>query len=130
MALTAVVPQTRAGPDGVGARCHHACMVNHLDMLVAIDEHTRESSLGCAQGATDLWKIAAEAHIASWGEEAVGRWTGELVYLGYLTHNPKSAGDRRAELPGNDVGRRRVQSVSRLSGNAGWSRRGREDTSS
>jgi Abortive infection C-terminus len=71
---------------------------NHLDFLLAIDSFTRNSPGGCVPRGSDMHNVAHQAGLTKWGDLAAARWTGELVHLGYLTHGPPSAGDRR-DLP-------------------------------
>jgi len=73
-------------------------MPNELDFLVVLDEHTRNSSLGCIPGWMELMSIARP--LSERPHEEAARWTGTLVELGYLRHQPKSMGDKRAEIPG------------------------------
>ena len=73
-------------------------MAKELDYLVVLDGHTRNSSLGCIPGWMELMSLAQP--LSERPHEDAARWTGTLVDLGYLRHQPRSAGDVRIEVPG------------------------------
>lgn len=75
-------------------------MANYLDLLLAVDQFTRENSAGYVQQGLQMHEIAQGSGLAPGADPAVARWTGELVDLDYLTHGPASAGDRRPIPPG------------------------------
>lgn len=76
------------------------CLANEFDLLVALDDHTRDSSSGCVSGWADLLSIVQRDGLSDRAHEEAARWTGTLVELGYLRHQPKSLGDSRPEIPG------------------------------
>lgn len=86
----------RRGGDAHGWK--DGCVPNELDFLVVLDEHTRDSSLGCVPGWMELMSLARP--LSERPHEEAARWTGTLVDLGYIRHQPKSMGDRRPEIPG------------------------------
>jgi hypothetical protein len=73
---------------------------NYLDHLLAVDEFTRRSPGGCVAGGYEMHGIARDAGLVTQGDEVAANWTGVCVELGYLTHGPASAGDRRPPTPG------------------------------
>jgi hypothetical protein len=75
-------------------------VANYLDFLLAVDDYIRDNPSGCVSSGTDMWTVAARAGLAKWGDPDPPRWTGELVYLDYLIHAPKSSGDVGPEFPG------------------------------
>lgn len=75
-------------------------MTNYLDHLLAVDEFTRRSPGGCVAGGYEMHVIARNAGLVAQGDEMAANWTGVCVELGYLTHGPPSAGDRRPATPG------------------------------
>jgi len=48
----------------------------------------------------DLLSIVQRHGLSDRAHEEAARWTGALVELGYLRHQPKSLGDSRPEIPG------------------------------
>ncbi|MGN6373575.1 MAG: abortive infection family protein [Solirubrobacteraceae bacterium] len=85
-------------------------MANHLDLLLALDEYTRDSSSACLSNGMDVHHVAYEAGLVDWADdERTGKWTGELVHLEYLTHGPPDPSERSPEFPGSTWGGRELQ---------------------
>jgi hypothetical protein len=77
----------------------HCGVANHLDFLLALETELRHSTLGFIPSNRELSALAISAGLATPQLNPAARWTGELVSLGFLTHGPLGAGDRRPLPP-------------------------------
>jgi hypothetical protein len=75
-------------------------VANYLDFLVVLDDYIRGRPDGCVRGGYEMHEIARQAGLVEPGHEIAANWAGILVEHGYLSHGPRSMGDRRVEVPG------------------------------
>jgi hypothetical protein len=68
---------------------------NYLDLLVAFDDHIRDSNLAYVIYGTDLFGIAQAAGLTGPLDQVVVQWVGKLVDDGHMVHGPLGGGDPR-----------------------------------
>jgi hypothetical protein len=87
-------------------------VANYLDFLPVLDRYVRDRPDGCVRGGFEMLEIAREAGLVAPGDESPANWAGLLVEHGYLSHGPRSMGDRHPEIPGRMWGSSMVQRYS------------------